>query len=62
MFEPEVFWKEIYCIEESAYKIVGTFWHPQQTFGTPTVIRHPHDDLAPREFCSPWSPIITPLG
>jgi len=31
MFEPKVFWKQMYYIEESAFDIVGTF-------GTPAVI------------------------
>jgi len=35
MFEPEVFRKEIYCIEKSTYEIVGTFRRPQQTFSVP---------------------------
>ena len=43
MFEPEVFRKEIYCIEESTCDIVGTFRRPQQTFGAL------HSDLAPGE-------------
>jgi len=29
MFEPEVFRKQIYCIEESTCDIVGTFQHPR---------------------------------
>jgi len=41
MFEPEAFRKEIYCVEESTCKIVGTFWRPQQTFGTSIMIRRP---------------------
>ena len=26
MFEPEVFWKQMYCFEKSAYDTVVTFW------------------------------------
>jgi len=52
MFEPEVFRKQMYCIEESTCNIVGT-------------IRRPHGDSAPGESCPPslrlWSlvPFIT---
>jgi len=35
MFEAEVFWKQIYCIEESACDIVETFQRPAQWFGAP---------------------------
>jgi len=28
MFEFEVFRKQMYCIEESTFSIVGTFWRP----------------------------------
>ena len=48
MFEPEVFRKQIYCIEESSCDIVGTFRRPLQWF-----------DL--RGIVSPCSPIVTPL-
>jgi len=34
MFEPEIFRKQMYCIEESICDIVGTFWYPPQSFGT----------------------------
>jgi len=33
IFEPDVFWKQIYRIEESTCDIVGTFWRPPQSFG-----------------------------
>jgi len=36
MFEPEVFWKQMYCTEESICDIVGTF-------------RRAFSDLAPGE-------------
>jgi len=39
--ESEVFWKEIYCIEESICGIVGNFRRPLQSFGAPTVISVP---------------------
>jgi len=35
MFEPEVFRKQMYCIEESTCDIVGMFQRPQQSFGVP---------------------------
>jgi len=47
MFEPEVFRKQIYCIEESTCDIVGTF-------------RLPHSDSVPGELCQPC-PLVTPL-
>jgi len=48
MFEPEVFQKQIYCIEESTCDIVGTFWRS-------------HSDMAPGELCLSCPPPITPL-
>jgi len=42
MFEPGLFLKQMYSIEESTCDIVGTFRRPPQSFGTPArVIRHP---------------------
>ena len=38
MFAPEVFRKQMYCVEESTCDIVGIF-------------RHPHNDPAPGELC-----------
>ena len=38
MFEPEIFRKQMYCIEESTSDIVGTF-------------RRPHIDSAPGKLC-----------
>jgi len=26
MFEPEVFWKQMHCIEENTYDTFRTFW------------------------------------
>jgi len=40
-FEPEVFRKQIYCIEESTCDIVGTFRRPMQSSDTPAVILSP---------------------
>jgi len=40
MFEPEVFWKQMHCIEENTCDTFRTFWWP-------------HGHLSPREFCSP---------
>jgi len=47
MFEPEVFQKESYCVEESTCDIVGTF-RPTQRFGVRTIV--------------PPSPLVTPLA
>jgi len=41
MFEPEVFLKQMYWIEESACDIVGTFGAPCSWY--------PHSDLPPKE-------------
>jgi len=48
MFEPKVFRKQMYCIEESTCDIVGTFLRP-------AVIRRPHSDLDPGN-CAPLPP------
>jgi len=52
MFEPEVFWKQMYCIEESICDIVGTFRRPPQSFGASVVIRRPGNcsSLAPLRY------------
>jgi len=47
MFKPEVFWEQMYCIEESACDIVGTFRRP-------IVIRHPGN-------CAPLAPLTAAL-
>ena len=41
VFEPEVFRKQIYCIEESTCDIFGTFRSPSQWSDTPIFIRSP---------------------
>jgi len=41
MFEPDVFRKQMYCIEENTCDIVWTFLRPPQWFGVPRMIRHP---------------------
>jgi len=46
MFEPEIFRKQMYCIEESLCDIVETLW------------LH-HSDSAPGELCPP-SPSLRP--
>ena len=51
MFEPEVFRKQMPCIEESTCDIVGTFRCPPQSFAPPAVIQRP--GYVP--------PIVTPL-
>jgi len=54
MFVPEIFRKQMYCIEESICDIVGTLWRPPQWFGAPIVIRHPGN-------CAPLAPLVTTL-
>ena len=41
IFEPEVFRKQMYWIEESTYDIVGTFRRPHSHSARPAVIRRP---------------------
>ena len=60
LFEPEVFWKQMYYIEESTCDIVGSFRRPAQSFGVSAVIRHPHSDLAPGESSPPRPPRYAP--
>jgi len=51
MFEFEVFPKQMYCIEESACDIVGTFLSPLA----------PHSDSGPGEFTTFLASLVTPL-
>ena len=60
MSKSEFFRRQIYCIEESTYDIVGTFRHLQQSFDAPAVIQRPHRKLAPRELCPPCPPRCAP--
>jgi len=60
MFEPEIFRKQTYCIEESASEIVGTFRRPPQSFSVPAMILHPHSDSAAGELCPPCLPCYAP--
>jgi len=53
-FETEVFWKQIYCIEENTYDIVGTFRRPPQCFDAPIVTRLPGN-------CATLAPLVTPV-
>jgi len=46
MFEPEFFWKEMYCIEESTCDII-------ETFGAPRSNSVPNSDSATGELCPP---------
>jgi len=55
MFEPEVFRKQICCIEESTCDIVGTFRRPRSHSAPPAVIWLPHGNWAPGEL-SPLAP------
>jgi len=45
MFEPEVFRKQMYCIEKRTCDIVGTFRRSPQSFGAT------RSDLAPGKLC-----------
>jgi len=54
MFEPEVFQKQIYCIEENACDIAETFHRPAQLFSAPIMIRRPWN-------CAPLAPLVAPL-
>jgi len=47
MFEPEIFWKQMHCIEESTCYIDGTF-------------RRSHSDSVPGELCPPCPPSLRP--
>ena len=65
ILEPEVFRKQMSCIEESTCDIFGTFRCPPQSFGAPrshsapsAVIHRPHSDLASGELCHPCSPSL----
>jgi len=40
-FETEDFGKQLYCIEESTFDIVGAFLRPPHLFDDPVVIRRP---------------------
>jgi len=60
MFEPEAFQKQMYCIEENTCDIVGAFWCPRSHSVSPTVIQHPQNDSAPKEWL-PFAPLVTPL-
>ena len=52
MLEPEVFRKQMCCVEESTCDIVGIFIRPPQWFGAPYI------DSAPGKLCAP---LVTPL-
>jgi len=47
MFEPEVFRKQMYCIQESACDVVETFWRPHKHSVPPAVCQSPQSDSAP---------------
>jgi len=55
MFEPDIFRKQIHCIEESACVFVGTFRRPPQHLAKSTVILRPRSDSAPGQ-CAPLAP------
>ena len=57
MFEPEVFRKQMFCIEESTCDVVGTLRRPSQSFGAP------RSDSAPRQSCPPrYAPAYKPTS
>ena len=58
MFEPEIFRKQIYHIEECACGIFRTFRRHRQSFGSPTVIRCAHSVRRPENY----DRLATPLG
>jgi len=61
MSEPEVFRKQMHCIEESICDIVGTFRRPLQPLVAPrSHLASPHSDSAPREMYL-LSPLVMPL-
>jgi len=53
IFEPEVFRKQTYCIEESTSDIDGTYRRPAQSFGVPIVLRRPGN-------CAPLASLLLP--
>jgi len=53
MFEPELFRKQIHCIEESTCEIFGTFRHPRSDSA-------PHIDSVPGELGPPCPPRYVP--
>ena len=60
-FEPDVFWKQMWCIEESACDIFVTFRRGAPShWAAPAVIRWPHSDSASGKLWPPF-PIVTPL-
>jgi len=61
MFEPEIIWNQMHCIEESTCDTVGTLRHRRSISELSAVIRRLHSDSAPRN-CAPLAPpVVTPL-
>jgi len=62
MFEPDLFRRKIYCIEESrpTCDIFGTFRRTRSDSAPSVVIRRPHCGSAPGELCPPSPPRYTP--
>jgi len=54
------FRKQMYCIEESACDIVGTFWRPHNHSAPPAVFQRPRVIRRPWN-CAPLAPLVTPL-
>jgi len=60
MFEPEVFLKQMYCVEESTCVIVGTFRRPRSDSAPPAEIRRPYRDSAPGKLWPLCPPSLRP--
>jgi len=58
-FEPEVFRKQMYCVEECTCDIVGIFWLPGN-HSTPRSISAPREWFGAWVFAPPF-PFVTPL-
>jgi len=61
MFEPEVYRKQMYCIEKSTCDIAGTFRRPRQSFGVPRNDSAPPVTWRPGNYASLAPPLVTPL-
>jgi len=54
MFEPEIFWRQVYSIEECTRDIIGTFRRHLQSFGAR------RSDSAREELFPPFPPLYAP--
>jgi len=60
MFEPEVFRKQMHCIEESTCDIVATFRRPYSHLAPLAMIWRPCSGSVLGN-CAPLPPLVTPL-